>query len=51
MESHGTADRIQASAATREALGDTYRFEHRGTIEVKGKGEMETFFLLGRASR
>jgi class 3 adenylate cyclase len=49
MESHGVADRIQASAATRQALGDSYRFEHRGTIEVKGKGEMETYFLLGRA--
>ncbi|MEX0826173.1 MAG: adenylate/guanylate cyclase domain-containing protein [Acidimicrobiia bacterium] len=49
MESHGVADRIQASTATRQALGDSYRFELRGTIEVKGKGEMETFFLLGRA--
>ena len=49
MESHGAADRIQVTAVTREALGDSYRFEHRGTIEVKGKGEMETFFLLGRA--
>ncbi|MEX1208469.1 MAG: adenylate/guanylate cyclase domain-containing protein [Acidimicrobiia bacterium] len=49
MESHGVADRIQASTATREALGDSYRFERRGMIEVKGKGEMETFFLLGRA--
>jgi hypothetical protein len=33
----------------REALGDSYRFERRGTIAIKGKGEMETFFLLGRA--
>lgn len=49
MESHGAADRIQASAAMREALGDSYRFEHRGTIEIKGKGDMDTFFLLGRA--
>jgi class 3 adenylate cyclase len=49
MESHGAANRVQVSAAMREALGDSYRFEHRGTIEVKGKGEMETFFLLGRA--
>jgi len=49
MESQGTAGRIQVSAATRQALGDSYRFEHRGTIEVKGKGEMETYFLVGRA--
>ena len=49
MESHGAADRIQASAVMREALGDSYRFERRGTIAIKGKGEMETFFLLGRA--
>ncbi|HSM02358.1 MAG TPA: adenylate/guanylate cyclase domain-containing protein [Acidimicrobiia bacterium] len=49
MESHGAPDRIQVSAATRKALGDGYRFEHRGTIEIKGKGEMETYFLVGRA--
>jgi hypothetical protein len=45
MESHSLPGRIQISAATRLALGDRFDFERRGTIEIKGKGMMETFFL------
>jgi len=48
MESHGEPGRIQVSEATWQLLGDRYRFEERGVIEVKGKGLMRTFFLLGR---
>jgi class 3 adenylate cyclase len=49
MESHGVPDRIQVSAPVRERLGGRYLFEERGVIEVKGKGPMPTWFLLGRA--
>jgi class 3 adenylate cyclase len=45
MESHSLPGRIQVSAATRMMLGDRFKFEARGTIEIKGKGTMETFFL------
>jgi adenylate cyclase len=45
MESHSLPGRIQVSAATRAALGDRFKLERRGLIEVKGKGMMETFFL------
>jgi class 3 adenylate cyclase/CHASE3 domain sensor protein len=45
MEKYGEPGRIHVSAATRALLGDQYRFECRGKIEVKGKGMMETFFL------
>jgi adenylate cyclase len=45
MESYGVPGRIHVSAATRRALGDTFRFEARGPLEIKGKGSMETFFL------
>lgn len=45
MESHGIAGRIQLSEATRQALVKPFALEHRGTIEVKGKGEMSTWFL------
>jgi adenylate cyclase len=47
MESHGVAGRIQVSAAVREALADDprYRLEERGSIEIKGIGEMTTYFL------
>jgi class 3 adenylate cyclase len=48
MESHGTAGGIQVTAETYERLEDTYVFEERGTIEVKGKGKMETYLLIRR---
>ena len=46
MESHSLPGRIQVSAATRQALGKRFRFRKRGRIAVKGKGQMETHFLL-----
>ena len=49
MESHGVPGRIQVTAPVVSRLGEAYLFEPRGTIEVKGKGQMETWFLLGRA--
>jgi class 3 adenylate cyclase len=48
MESHGEAGRIQVSAATYKYLQDKYLLEERGIIQVKGKGEMMTYFLMGR---
>ncbi|RLC67261.1 MAG: adenylate/guanylate cyclase domain-containing response regulator [Chloroflexi bacterium] len=48
MESHGLSDHIQVTSATYERLRDKYRFERRGVIEVKGKGKMTTYFLVGR---
>jgi guanylate cyclase len=47
MESAGTAGQIQVTAATYELLKDEFVLERRGTVEVKGKGEMETWYLLG----
>jgi PAS domain S-box-containing protein len=48
MESHGVAGHIQVTAATYERLREQYLFEKRGAIQVKGKGEMTTYFLIGR---
>jgi class 3 adenylate cyclase len=48
MESHGIPGAIQLSAASRQLLDGAYQLRHRGTIEVKGKGEMETWLLEGR---
>jgi adenylate cyclase len=45
MESYGLPGQIHVSAATRQALGDAFRFEPRGSLEIKGKGSMETYFL------
>jgi guanylate cyclase len=49
MESGGTPGRIQVTRPTYELLKDEFELERRGTIEVKGKGEMETWYLLGRS--
>jgi len=46
MESHGAAGRIQVSDRTYQLLQANYQFEHRGRIPVKGKGEMDTYWLL-----
>jgi class 3 adenylate cyclase len=48
LESHGVPGRIQVGEACYERLRDRYRFEPRGTIDVKGKGELQAYFLLGR---
>ena len=45
MESHGVAGRIQITDSTRLQLGELFLLEKRGAIEVKGKGEMNTWFL------
>ena len=47
MESHGVPGRIQVSFYTYELLRDKYEFEERGSIEIKGQGEMRTYFLTG----
>jgi adenylate cyclase len=47
MESHGIPGRIQVSFNTYELLRDKYEFEERGLIEIKGQGEMPTYFLTG----
>jgi class 3 adenylate cyclase len=50
MESHALPDTIQVSRATYERLRDRYELKRRGPIEVKGKGEMVTYLLVGRKS-
>ncbi len=47
MESHGTAGKIQITPTTYELVKDEFLCEPRGTIPVKGKGEMATWYLLG----
>jgi adenylate cyclase len=45
MESYGMPGRIHVSAAIRQLLGESFRFEPREPISVKGKGVMATYFL------
>ncbi|PNF13762.1 hypothetical protein B7P43_G13147 [Cryptotermes secundus] len=51
MESTGSAWRIHLSQATKEQLDQVggFQLEYRGEIDVKGKGKMHTYWLLGKA--
>ncbi|MEM9218628.1 MAG: adenylate/guanylate cyclase domain-containing protein [Cyanobacteria bacterium P01_F01_bin.150] len=48
MESHGEIGRIHLSESTYQRLKGFYYVEPRGCIDVKGRGMMSTYFLLGR---
>jgi adenylate cyclase len=50
LESHGAAERVHVSSCVYERLKDRYLFEPRGTIELKGREPMETYFLVGEKS-
>jgi adenylate cyclase len=47
MESHGTPDAIQITRSTRELLRDDFVTEPLGLVDVKGKGAIETWRLVG----
>jgi len=47
MESQGVPGKIQITDATYEQIRDGFICEPRGTIPIKGKGEMRTWFLVG----
>lgn len=46
MESHGEPGRIQITEATYRLIADRFECEPRGTVEIKGKGAMRTWWLL-----
>ncbi|MGH2554694.1 MAG: adenylate/guanylate cyclase domain-containing protein [Actinomycetota bacterium] len=48
MESHGIPGCIQVTERTRAFLGDRYTFSDPQHVQIKGKGEMTTYFLTGR---
>jgi class 3 adenylate cyclase len=47
MEAQGQPDLIQVTETTYQRLVNSYQFEKRGLIEVKGKGDMTTYWLVG----
>ncbi len=49
MESSGVPAKIHCTTAFAQACGDHFLFEARSPIEVKGKGRMDTCFLIRRA--
>ncbi|MDJ0518729.1 MAG: adenylate/guanylate cyclase domain-containing protein [Trichodesmium sp. MO_231.B1] len=48
MESHGIPGVIQVTEDTYNCLANKYTFQERGMIEIKGKGMMRTYLLVGR---
>lgn len=48
MESQGRPGKIQVTATTYDRLKSQFQFEPAQTLEVKGKGLMKTYYLLGR---
>ena len=52
MESHGLPGTIQVTEAAARRLEARYRLAPRGVLDIKGKGPMRTWFLVGeRAAR
>ena len=47
MESHGVGDRIQCTERFYRLMGDRFTFTPRGQVDIKGKGMMPTYFLVG----
>ena len=50
LETTAPPGTIQVSAAVAEALGDAFELEPRGTVELKGKGSTQAWFLVRRAA-
>jgi len=50
MESHGLGGAVQITRATYELIKDEFLCEPRGTVNVKGKGEMEVWLVLSAKS-
>ncbi|MEW5797598.1 MAG: adenylate/guanylate cyclase domain-containing protein [Bacteroidota bacterium] len=51
MESHGAAGAIQITRSTYELIRNDFVCEPRGTVFVKGKGEMEVWHVVGTKHR
>ena len=45
MESHGVSGTIHCTEATATLLQGAFQLQARGVVEIKGKGEMNTFLL------
>lgn len=50
MESHGVPGQIQVTESTYILLREKFSFEERGSIEVKGLGQVKSYLLLAGAA-
>lgn len=47
MESSGEVGRIHVTTETKSRLGNAFELARRGPVDIKGKGVMETWWLVG----
>ena len=50
LESHGTPGTIQISDVTYRLVRHEFRCEPRGAVDLKGRGQVSTWYLLDRLS-
>lgn len=48
MQSHGISGRVQVTESTRAKLREPFLLRERGSIDLKGRGPITTWFLTGR---
>lgn len=48
MESHGVPGEIQITESTAQLITNSFSIEERGFMDIKGKGQMKTFWLRGQ---
>lgn len=51
MESNSLPMKIHISQTTKELIGDEYQIEERGEVQIKGKGNMKTYWLTAKEGR
>jgi adenylate cyclase len=45
METHGVPGAVQIDDATRRLVAESFAFEDRGMLEIKGKGPMQAWLV------
>jgi class 3 adenylate cyclase len=50
LENQGQADRVHISEATWELVRDDFDCQERGVVELRGRGPMVTYLVVGRAT-
>jgi len=50
MESSGIPGKIQVTESTYNLIRENFICEERGVIDIKGKGNLRTYFIEGRTA-
>ena len=48
MEKYGEDNKIHISSDTYNIIKNKYMFSSKNTLQIKGKGSMDTYFLLNK---